>query len=110
MNAVNWLKKRWLSAGIEQGDTLLLHSNIRRTLGVLRRNGYEPSANAILESFIQSVGEQGTLVFPLFNFDFTSGVQFDIRTSKSHMGALTEEARLHPNAVRTGHQFIHFAL
>ena len=108
MNAVNWLKKRWLSAGVEEGDTLLLHSNIMRTLGVLRRNGYEPSANAILESFIQSVGGQGTLVFPLFNFDFTSGVQFDIRTSKSHMGALTEEARNHPDAVRTGHPIYSF--
>lgn len=108
MNAVNWLKKRWLSAGVEEGDTLLLHSNIMRTLGVLRRNGYKPSAKAILESFIQSVGEQGTLVFPLFNFDFRSGVQFDIRTSKSHMGALTEEARNHPNAVRTGHPIYSF--
>ena len=108
MNAVNWLKKRWLSAGVEEGDTLLLHSNIMRTLGLLRRNGYEPSVNTILESFIQSVGGQGTLVFPLFNFDFTSGVQFDIRTSKSHMGALTEEARNHPNAVRTGHPIYSF--
>ena len=48
MNAVNWLKKRWLSGGVEEGDTLLLHSNIMSTLGVLRRNGYEPSASAIL--------------------------------------------------------------
>ena len=47
-------------------------------------------------------------MFPLFNFDFTSGVQFDIRTSKSHMGALTEEARNHPNAVRTGHPIYSF--
>lgn len=110
MNAVNWLKKRWLSVGIEEGDTLLLHSNIMRTLGVLRRNGYEPSVSAILESFIQSVGEQGTLLFPLFNFDFISGIQFDIRTTKSHMGALTEEARNHPNAVRTGHPVYSFCV
>ena len=66
MNTVEWLKKRWLSVGIEKGDTLLLHSNIIRTLGVLRRNGYEPSANAILESFVQSVGEQGTYFFHYF--------------------------------------------
>lgn len=108
MNSVNWLKKRWLSVGVEEGDILLLHSNIMRTLGVLRRNGYEPSPSAILESFIQSVGGQGTLLFPLFNFDFTSGIQFDIRTTKSHMGALTEEARNYPNAVRTGHPVYSF--
>ena len=73
MNTVEWLKKRWLSVGIEKGDTLLLHSNIIRTLGIIRRNGYELSVNAILESFVQSVGKQGTLLFPLFNFDFTNG-------------------------------------
>ena len=110
MNTVNWLKKRWQSVGVEEGDTLLLHSNIMRTLGVLRRNGHKPSVSAILESFIQSVGEQGTLLFPLFNFDFTSGIQFDFRTTKSHMGALTEEARNHPNAVRTGHPVYSFCV
>jgi len=108
MHAVELLKKRWLSAGVESGDTLLLHSNIIRTLRILKRNGYEPSVDIILESFIQSVGKKGTVLFPLFNFDFTSGVTFDIRTTKSQMGALTEAARNHPDAVRTGHPIYSF--
>ena len=108
LEALEWLKNRWLSAGIESGDILLTHSNIIRTLGTLKRNGFEPSAEIILESFIQSVGEKGTLLFPLFNYDFTRGVTFDIRTTKSQMGALTEAARNHPNAVRTGHPIYSF--
>jgi aminoglycoside 3-N-acetyltransferase len=108
VDAIEWLKARWLSAGIESGDVVLLHSNIVRTLGLLKRNGYKPSVDVILESFIQAVDENGTLLFPLFNFDFTSGVTFDVRTTKSHMGALTEAARNHPEAVRTGHPIYSF--
>ena len=34
------------------------------------------------------------LLLPLFNFDFTTGVPFDIRATPSQMGALTEAGRL----------------
>ena len=108
MDGIEWLKSRWLSAGIESGDVVLLHSNILRTLGLLKRNSFQPSVDVILESFIQAVGKNGTLLFPVFNFDFTSGVTFDIRSTKSHMGALTEAARNHPNAERTGHPIYSF--
>ena len=108
MDAVKWLKERWLSVGIENGDTLLIHSNIIRTLGILKRNGYEPSADLVLKSFINVVGEKGTVLFPLFNFEFTKGVTFDMRNTKSQMGSLTEAARNHPNSVRTGHPIYSF--
>ena len=64
---------------------------------------------SILESFREAVGPEGTVLFPLFNFDFTTGAPFDIRTTPSHMGALTEAARLHPDAVRSGHPIYSFA-
>ena len=70
MDAVEWLKSRWLSIGIESGDTFLLHSNIIRTLGILKRNCYEPSVDIILESFIQAVGEKGTILIPLWDSSF----------------------------------------
>ncbi len=108
LNAVEWLKKRWLSAGIKSEDFILLHSNIVRTLGLLKRNRYEPSVDIILESFMQAVGKNGTILFPLFNLDFIRGVTFDIRTTKSQMGALTEAARNHPKAIRTGHPIYSF--
>ena len=108
MEAIKWLKTRWLSAGIEDGDVVLLHSYIVRTLGLLKRNGFHPSVDIILESFLQAVGKNGTLLVPLFNFDFTSGIPFDMNTTKSHMGALTEAARNHTNAVRSGHPVYSF--
>ena len=97
------LKDRWLRSGIELGDTVLVHSSIKRTLIESRRAGLSISPTEILDSFLDAIGPTGTLLLPLFNFDFTNGVDFDIRNSPSQMGALTEAGRLHKDAVRTGH-------
>ena len=104
------LKDRWLRSGIELGDTILVHSNIKRTLIESCRAGLSISPTEILDSFLDAIGPTGTLLLPLFNFDFTSGVDFDIRNSPSQMGALTEAGRLHKDAVRTGHPIYSFAV
>ena len=108
IDPIVFLGKRWLSSGLQKGEILLLHSNITRTLRILRRNGYEPKVTDILESFLWALGDEGTLLLPLFNFDFTKGVSFDIRHTPSQMGSLTEEGRLHAGAVRTGHPIYSF--
>lgn len=110
MTAVSFLANQWRSAGVEDGDTLLVHSNVFKTLSLLRRNNYPPSISVVLDSFLEAVGKNGTLLFPLFNFDFTQGTPFDINKTPSHMGALTEEARLRPESVRTGHPIYSFAV
>ena len=107
---LNDLKKRWAQSGVEQGDTILLHSNVKRTLVEFRRAGFSITPQDILQSFLDTIGSRGTLLLPLFNFDFTSGVPFDIRSTPSKMGALTEAGRLHSESVRTGHPIYSFAV
>ena len=88
---------------------LLVHSSIKRTLFALRRAGFDGGAEIIFQSFLKALGPTGTLVLPLFNFDFTTGVTFDVRTTPSQMGALTEQGRMANGAVRTGHPIYSFA-
>jgi len=104
------LTERWKAAGVQEGDVLLVHSNISRTIRSSRKSGLAVDPGILLESFLSAVGPSGTLVLPLFNFDFPRGVPFDIRETPSQMGALTEAARLHPRAVRTGHPIYSFAV
>jgi aminoglycoside 3-N-acetyltransferase len=104
------LQQRWKSSGLEEGDTVLIHSNIRRTLDEYRTGKVVTSPREILTSFLDVIGNKGTLILPLFNFDFTNGVPFDIRTSESQMGALTEIGRKFNGAVRTGHPVYSFAV
>jgi aminoglycoside 3-N-acetyltransferase len=103
------LSERWQKCGMNYGDMVLVHSNISRTVKELRRSGHDATPAMLLDSFLQAVGPNGTLLFPLFNFDFCSGIAFDIRSSPSKMGVLTETARLYPDVVRTGHPVYSFA-
>ena len=80
---------------INKDDTVLIQSNITWTLKM-----HECSVEDILESFIDAAG---TVVFPTFNTGFADGEPFDIRTTPSKMGILTECARKHKGAVRSGH-------
>ena len=106
------MARQWRAAGVCAGDVLLLHSSLRRVArSVLRAGGTaDRVADDVLESVLEALGPDGTLLLPLFNFDFTTGVPFDIRSTPSQMGALTEAGRLRPGAVRTGHPIYSFAV
>lgn len=104
------LETNWRQSGLETGDVLLLHSSIKRTIETFQNDGISLTPPDILQSFLNVLGPMGTLLIPLFNFDFTNGTDFDIRHTPSQMGALTEAARLHPEAVRTGHPIYSFAV
>ena len=108
---VQSLARQWRDAGLAPGETLLLHSSLRRATRVVARAGGEvaTAAEVVLDSILEALGPDGTLLLPLFNFDFTTGVAFDIRTTPSRMGSLTEAGRLRPGAVRTGHPIYSFA-
>jgi len=99
------LAQNWRKCGVNPGDIVLVHSSLKRTLQT-----YNTTPLAVMESFLEAVGPDGTVLFPLFNFDFTKGVPFDIRNTPSQMGALTEAARVHSNALRSGHPIYSFAI
>jgi aminoglycoside 3-N-acetyltransferase len=104
------LASEWREAGVQKGDILLIHSSIKRVFKRYLKLGIKLSPEDILNSFLEAVGETGTLLLPLFNFDFTKDIDFDISDTPSHMGALTEAARKHPLTVRTGHPIYSFAV
>lgn len=104
------LTENWVKCGVNSGDTLLVHSNIKRTLVNARRKGIQLTPDDILDSFLDCLGSSGTLMLPLFNFDFPTTKHFDIRHTPSQMGALTEVARKRSDVVRTGHPIYSFAI
>jgi aminoglycoside 3-N-acetyltransferase len=107
---VDRLAQAWRRAGVEPGDMLLLHSSAKRLMRRIAKEGGGPSPELIIESLLAALGPGGTLLLPLFNFDFTSGATFDIRRTPSQMGAISEAARQWPGAVRTGHPIYSFAV
>ena len=109
MSVVAQLSQQWRGCGVEPGDTLLVHSDLRRTLRTARKAGHRLTPEDVLESFLDAIGPDGTLLLPTFNFDFTRGTPFDIRQTPSQMGVLTEAGRQYAGSVRTGHPVYSFA-
>lgn len=107
---IEHLAADWRAAGVRDGDMLLLHSNLRRSFRRIAELGAAPSPELVIQSFLRALGPDGTLLLPLFNFDFTRGVTFDLRHTPSQMGILTEVGRCWPGAVRTGHPIYSFAV
>ena len=110
MNTVDFLCSQWRLSNLESGDTILIHSSLRHISKYLYKNGYKLKIEDLFTSFQKAVGSNGTLLFPLFNFEFSKTKTFDIKNTKSHMGSLSEFARKLPNSIRTGHPIYSFAV
>jgi aminoglycoside 3-N-acetyltransferase len=89
--------------GITPGDAVMVHS------GISQLGKVAGGPKAILELLTKQVGAQGHLLFPAFPFDnlmyeyLRHRPTFDVRTSPSKMGALTEFALKAPGSERSVH-------
>ncbi len=65
------------SLDIKVGDTLLVASNILQ-LGVnLKKEGIKFGSDDMISSLQRLLGPDGTLLFPAFNYDFSSQKGYD---------------------------------
>ena len=92
--------------GVEEGDTLLVHSSYK-SFGEV-----EGGPQTVIHALEAALGtdKDGTLIMPTFNFDFNKGLPWDVRTTPSKMGVLTELVRKDPRAKRVFHPFYSFAI
>ena len=92
--------------GVQQGDTLLVHSSYKSFGDV---DGGPQTVIRALENAL-GTDKNGTLIMPTFNFDFNKGTPWDVRSTPSKMGVLTELVRQDPRAKRVFHPFYSFAI
>ncbi|MFZ5879862.1 MAG: AAC(3) family N-acetyltransferase [Chloroflexota bacterium] len=106
MLTLNDLVAGFRSLGVEAGDTLLVHSSYK-SLGPV--DGGPQTVIRALELALDTEHD-GTLIMPTFNFDFNKGQAWDVRSTPSKMGVLTEIVRQDPRAKRVFHPFYSFAI
>lgn len=81
--------------GIQEGDTVYVASFI----SIL---GNHPALlDDVIGALLQAVGQSGTVVMPVFNWNYCSGAVFDPLETPSQTGALTEAFRKRPGALRS---------
>lgn len=107
----NELSQRWMRSGLASGDVFLLHSDIRRLLAEFKKKKKTLDTSIIINSFLNVIGKDGTMLMPLFNFtDFIENKFFSLPNSKSMMGILTERFRTDYKILRTKHPVYSFAV
>jgi aminopeptidase-like protein/aminoglycoside N3'-acetyltransferase len=83
--------------GVTNGDVLFIHSSYKAFGGV------DGGPQTVVDALLDAIGPEGTLIMPTFNYDFLKGVAWDVRSTPSQMGVLTELVRTDPRAKRMHH-------
>lgn len=95
---------------IGRGDTLLVSSDLKGLLFRCLERGDSIDLNIFLESLMEVVGFEGTILLPTFNWDFCHGVTFDYHRTPGRTGSLGKTALKRPDFVRTKHPIYSFAV
>ena len=88
------------NVGIEEGDTLLVHSDIL-TFGKPNLDNITTFMKTLSDLFFDCVGNSGTIVMPTFSFSFTKGEDYNLLETPSNVGALTNYFRTIEGVIRT---------
>ncbi|MBI5625554.1 MAG: AAC(3) family N-acetyltransferase [Elusimicrobia bacterium] len=84
-------------AGIRPGHTVLIHSHLP-AFGL-----FEGGPAALIATLAEAVGAQGTLVMPSFTMSFPKTRFWELETTPSETGVLTEAFRKTPGVLRSLH-------
>ncbi|MBU1197118.1 AAC(3) family N-acetyltransferase [Candidatus Micrarchaeota archaeon] len=95
------------SMGVRSGDTLLVQTALS-CIGFV-----EGGPNTFIEALIESVGKNGTILIPTFNRPpksySDSNFSFDVRKTKTNVGAVAEVFRKRSDVTRSLHPTHSFA-
>ncbi|MED7787520.1 AAC(3) family N-acetyltransferase [Francisella sp. 19X1-34] len=89
--------------GLKKGDVVLIHNSLLN-FGIPMDCQIGEISSRIFNELRSTVGAEGTIVVPTFNFDFCKGVAFNKQESPSKgMGVFSEFVRNLPDAKRSTH-------
>ena len=95
---------------IEDGDVIYLAADITKLANNVRKNGERFDPNLFLDSFIERVGKEGTILIPTFNYDLRKNSSFDIENTQPVTGVMAQYALKHSEFSRTFNALHSFAV
>ena len=103
------LKDYLNSIKIKKGDKILLSSDILRILIKFRKKNFI-NPNTIINTLIEQIGKDGTLLVPTYNWDFCKGIDFNYYKTKSHTGSLGDICMKRKDFTRSRNPIYSFAV
>ena len=95
---------------IEKGDIVLFSSDVIRLGLWFHKNHEKLNLNEFLGLLLEKIGNEGTILFPTYNWGFCGGKTFDYRNTRSETGTISQAALEHPSFKRTRHAFYSWAV
>ncbi|MBR0079678.1 MAG: AAC(3) family N-acetyltransferase [Synergistaceae bacterium] len=90
------LKETLKKCGVVAGDILYVSSDIKtflfnaaESLGINKKDERNQLLNDFIDCFQETVTDKGTLLFPVFSWDWCRGHGFDVRKTKGEVGTLS---------------------
>ena len=74
-------QKILIKLGIKKGDIIYLASDLLQTLAYFNKKKLKFDFDRFINTFINHLGDEGTLAIPTFNWDFCAGKTFDLKES-----------------------------
>ena len=106
----SFMKDYLIKGGLQKGDKVLLHSNLKYLFKSLLNKNIIFNLDDIADSILEFLGPKGTLVLPTFNFDFCNGKPFSFLDTQSQMGIFSEIFRNKNKLNRTWHPVYSFSI
>jgi len=95
--------------GIKAGDTVLVHSDSTLAMRLSKSASYSEASSFLQECFEETLGENGTLLVPTFNYNFCKGKPYNHEKSPSQVGIFSDHIRKDERTVRSFHPIYSFA-
>lgn len=111
------VKSKLSTLGISKDDilyvasdvSLLLHEEVKYKR-IVNKVEYTKFLDQLIDMLKSLVGENGTLLFPVFTWDFCRGKTFDYLATQGDCGVLSNQALQRNDFVRTKHPMYSFAV
>ncbi len=95
---------------IKKGDNLFITSDVKQLLYSCIEHQDDTDLNVLIDSMIEAIGSEGTIVIPTFNWDFCKGKAFDYYKTPCKTGSLGKFALKREDFKRTKHPIYSFAV
>ncbi len=95
---------------INRGDVLFVSSDMVRLALEAHKHKEKLDVNKFIDTFIEKIGTEGTLIFPTYNWDFCKGEAFDYEKTSCKTGSLGTTALRRSDFQRTQHPIYSFAV
>ena len=110
INEINFYENIIKIFNIKKNDILLVSSDLTSLLSFFKKKKIRYNLNYLIDVLIDTLGSNGTLLFPTYNWDFCKGYTFDYINTPSTTGSLSKIALSRNDFIRTKNPIYSFTV